>query len=125
MHLLFINFKLFLGSFFNWAFTGLFLVSSFTYILNTVGSKFILPMSGFEPQVSVVGSDRSTNCTTTTTHIFSVFFILFVFQEEPKLVQKSISFLCAIFGQKMLLIIKRSVPTYLPTYLSLISLLNF
>ena len=48
--------------FFKWAIPGLF---SFSFrLINTVDSKssiYFLPMTGFEPQTSGVGSDRSTN----------------------------------------------------------------
>ena len=52
--------------FIKWAILGLFLF--YFHLFNTVDSKqvnkcsiFILPMTGFELQISGIGSDRSTN----------------------------------------------------------------
>ena len=65
----FIQLKVFLK---NWPFPASFsLFSSFQY---TVDSKQMynvnkfLPMTGFEPRTSGLGSDRSTNWATTTAH---------------------------------------------------------
>ena len=56
--------------FFKWANPGLFF---FIFVFSTVNSKYIqykiLPMTGFEPQISGTGSNRSANCATTTAQI--------------------------------------------------------
>ena len=57
-------------SFFKWANPGLFF---FIFVVSTVNSTYIqykiLPMTGFEPQISGTGSNRSANCATTTAQI--------------------------------------------------------
>ena len=52
--------------FFNWAIPGLF-YSIFVFS-GLADLKILLSMSGFEPRISGVGSDRSANCATTTVH---------------------------------------------------------
>ena len=64
-------------------------------------------MTGFEPMIWSVGSDRSTSCATTTVHCFSI---------------------CLILSHSFMLTIKQLVAcvrNYLPAYLPSISLLAF
>ena len=55
----------------------------FIFVFSTVSSKYghstILPMIGFEPQTSGMGSIRSANCATTTGQMFSFLSLLFLF----------------------------------------------
>ena len=66
----FINQKCSIKVFFKWAIPGL--LSLFSFFQYTVDSKQMfyinkfLPMTGFEPRTSGIGSDRSTNWATTT-----------------------------------------------------------
>ena len=56
--------------FFKWSIPGLFfLFSSFQYKVDNIqlfDINFFLPMTGFEPRTSAIGSDRSTNWATIT-----------------------------------------------------------
>ena len=54
--------------FFNWAIPGLFFfifVLSGLQLTDIYNRKIFLPMSGFEPWISGIRSDRSANCATT------------------------------------------------------------
>ena len=62
-------FFLFLGTFFNWAIPGLFFfifLFSGLQLTDNYVRRFFLPILGFEPEISGVGSNHSADCTTTT-----------------------------------------------------------